>query len=265
MSSTTSTAAPWKTAITEIQPNSVAVRGYDIADLMGRVSFGAAVYLILKGELPDHAVGRLMDAIVVSSIDHGATPPSALAARAAASTGAALSGSVAAGILMINEYHGGAIEQCALQLGHIVRRCDETGDDLNCVASAVLDEMKTVGTRMSGFGHRVHTNDPRTKRLFELADQAGVDGPHMNAARAVEDVFNSAGKNLPINVDGAIAAILADLEFDPRVMNGIFMIARTPGLIAHAAEERQRERPMRRIDPVNHAYDGPARRSVPEV
>ena len=71
----------WPTAITDIEPNSVRVRGYDIADLMGRVSFGQAVYLIIRGELPDEATGRLMEAIIVSSIDHGATPPSAMAAR----------------------------------------------------------------------------------------------------------------------------------------------------------------------------------------
>ncbi len=257
MSDPKTASAPWTTGITRIEPNCVAVRGHDIAALMGNVSFGAAVYLLLRGELPDDKVGRLMDAILVSSIDHGATPPSALAARSAASTGASLGSCVAAGILMINDFHGGAIQKCAMQLGYIVKRCDEHGGDLTCVASAMLDEMKSSGQRMSGFGHRVHTSDPRTDRLFELAEEAGVAGAHVAASRAVEDVFKSAGKNLPINVDGAIGAILADLGFEPAVMNGLFMIARVPGLIAHATEERQRQRPMRRIDPVNHTYDGP--------
>src|SRR5947199_5157737 len=104
--------ATWNTAITRVEPNKVAVRGYNIAELIGRVSFGAAVYLILTGELPSPAVARLMDAILVSSIDHGATPPSALAARTVASTGATLSAAVAAGIMSINRHHGGAIEAC---------------------------------------------------------------------------------------------------------------------------------------------------------
>jgi citrate synthase len=108
--------AVWHSGITRIEPNKVAVRGYDIAELMGRVSFGAAVYLILTGELPSPAIARLMDAILVSSIDHGATPPSALSARNVASTGATLSASVAAGIMSINRHHGGAIEDCARQL-----------------------------------------------------------------------------------------------------------------------------------------------------
>jgi len=115
---------------------------------------------------------------------------------------------------------------------------------------------------MPGFGHRLHTKDPRTVRLFELAREAGVDGMHRQAARAVEKAFAEAKKSLPINVDGAIGAILADLGMDPAAFNGIFMIARTPGLVAHVIEEQSREKPMRRIDPVNHGYDGPPPRTL---
>ena len=84
----------------------------------------------------------------------------------------------------------------------------------------------------------------------------------MQAARAVEKSFADAKKSLPINVDGAIGAILADLGMNPAAFNGIFMIARTPGLVAHVIEEQTREKPMRRIDPVKHGYDGPAPKSV---
>src|SRR5947209_6758784 len=254
--------AVWNTAVTRIEPNRVAVRGYDIAELMGRVSFGAAVYLILTGELPSESVGRLMDAILVSSIDHGATPPSALAARTTASTGASLSAAVAAGIMSINRHHGGAIEDCARQLKAIADRATREKISIEEAATRTLAAMRETGERMSGFGHRVHTKDPRTARLFELAREAGVDGVHMKAARAVEKSFADAKKALPINVDGAIGAILADLGLNPTAFNGIFIIARTPGLIAHVIEEQTREKPMRRIDPVKHGYDGPAPRSL---
>ena len=249
--------AVWNTAITRVQPNKVAVRGYDIAELMGRVSVGAAVYLILQGELPPPAVARLMDAILVSSIDHGATPPSALAARTVASTGASLSASVAAGIMSINRHHGGAIEDCAHQLKAIAARAARESISIDEAATRTLAAMAEAGERMPGFGHRLHTKDPRTARLFELAREAGVDGVHMQAARAVQKAFADAKKSLPVNVDGAIGAILADLGMDPAAFNGIFMIARTPGLVAHVIEEQAREKPMRRIDPVNHGYDGP--------
>src|SRR5437870_13360730 len=124
-------------------------------------------------------------------------------------------------------------------------------------ATAALAAMREAGERMPGFGHRYQTKDPRTARLFELAREAGVDGAHMKAARAVEKSFADAKKALPINVDGAIGAILADLGMNPSAFNGIFMIARTPGLVAHVIEEQTREKPMRRIDPVHHAYYGP--------
>ena len=254
--------AVWHSGITRIQPNKVAVRGYDIAELMGHVSFGAAVYLILTGELPSPAVACLMDAILVSSIDHGVTPPSALSARNVASTGATLSASVAAGIMSINRHHGGAIEDCARQLKAIADRAARDSISMDEAATRALRTMSEAGERMSGFGHRVHTKDPRTVRLFELAREAGVDGVHMQAARAVEKAFADAKKSLPINVDGAIGAILADLEMPLPAFNGIFMIARTPGLIAHVMEEKTRERPMRRIDPVNHGYDGPPLRNL---
>ena len=247
----------WNTSVTKIEPNSVQVRGHDIAQLMGNSTVGSAVYLILRGTLPSEEVGELMEAMLVSSIDHGATPPSVLAARTVASTGAGLSAAVAAGIMSINRHHGGAIENCARQLGVIIERSSDQGGSLEDAASAQLDEWKAEGIRMSGFGHRVHTNDPRTERLFELANEANAVGAHCNAARAVERVFQSKGKPLPINVDGAIGAILADLGFDPLLMNGLFMIARVPGLVAHVYEEQTKMRPMRRIDPVDHGYDGP--------
>src|SRR6266704_2991982 len=254
--------AVWNTAVTRIEPNRVAVRGYDIAELMGRVSFGTAIHLILTGDLPSPAIARLMDAILVASIDHGATPPSALTARTVASTGASLSASVAAGIMSINRHHGGAIEDCARQLRAIVDRAMSESISMDEAATRTLAAMREAGNRMPGFGHRLHTKDPRTARLFELAREAGVDGVHVQAARAVEKSFADAKKALPINVDGAIGAILADLEMEPAAFNGIFMIARTPGLVAHVIEEQTHEKPMRRIDPVNHGYDGPPPRSL---
>jgi citryl-CoA lyase len=90
-----------------------------------------------------------------------------------------------------------------------------------------------------------------------------VTGKYIDTAKAVEQVFADAGKKLPINVDGAIGAVLAQLGFDPAVMNGLFMIARTPGLVAHVNEEQSRQKPMRKIDPVAHRYDGSAARELP--
>src|SRR5438094_3518429 len=134
--------AVWTKAITRGEPYCVTVSGYAIVELMGHVSFGAAVHLLLTGELPSPAIGRLMDGILVSSIDHGATPPSALAARTVASTGASLSTSVAAGIMSINRHHGGAIEDCARQLKKIADRATRESISMDEAATRSLAEMK---------------------------------------------------------------------------------------------------------------------------
>src|SRR5919106_4695805 len=102
----------WRTALTCIEPNKILVRGYPLDEMMGRLTFGEAIYLLLMGEVPSPAIGSLMEAMLVSFIDHGATPPSTLAARNTATTGAPLRACVAAGVLGFGKYHGGDIESC---------------------------------------------------------------------------------------------------------------------------------------------------------
>ena len=252
----------WSTEITSVQPNELRLRGYRIDELMDRVTFGQAVYLALKGELPAPEVGRLMDAMLVSSIDHGATPPSALATRTVASTGATLNASIAAGVLSINRYHGGAIEGCMRLLLEAIDRLDGASSPAE-LAAEMLGELKAQKKRAPGFGHRVHSDDPRTKRLLALADELGISGAGVTMARAFEEgLEESLGRRLPLNVDGALAALLVDLDFPPELGNAFFIIARVTGLAAHAHEEMTRQRPMRRIHPTDHGYDGPGPREV---
>ncbi len=254
----------WPTAITEVKPNRIMARGYLIDEMMGKISFAQAVCLILTGELPAPAVGKLLDAIFVSSIDHGASPPSALAARTVASTGAELNAAVAAGILAINRFHGGAIEEGQRMFLAIAQKAEASGGDEAAAVKAVLDEMKARGKRASGFGHRLHTKDPRTAKLFGLAEELGLAGRHVRLARLTEEALAAQlGKPLPINVDGAIAALLCDLGIPPAIGNAFFMIARVPGLVAHVHEEKTRMKPMRKIDPVGYVYDGPPERKIP--
>jgi citrate synthase len=254
----------WKTAITEIKPNRIVLRGYPLADLMGRISFAQAVYLALKGEIPTPEVGRLVDAIFVSSIDHGASPPSVLAARTVASTGADLSAAVAAGVLAINRFHGGAIEEGQRLFLEIARRAVTAADEPKAIAE-VLEGMKAKGRRASGFGHRLHTSDPRTARLFALAAELGLAGRFVRIAGGVEKALaeQAGGKPLPINVDGAIAALLCELGIPPEIGNAFFIISRVPGLVAHVHEEKTRMKPMRKIDPEDFEYDGPPERTLP--
>src|SRR5437016_6812153 len=102
----------WQTALTSIAPNQILIRGYPLDEMMGRLSFAEAVYLLLMGELPTPAIGRMLNAVLVSSLDHGVAPPSTLAARNVATSGAPLKDCVAAGILGFGPHHGGDIESC---------------------------------------------------------------------------------------------------------------------------------------------------------
>lgn len=253
----------WKTAISKIEPNNISIRGYQIDELMGKVSYPQMVYLLFKGEMPSDNVGKLIEAMLVSSVDHGTTPPSALAALTVASTGAELNSAVAAGILAISRFHGGAIEECM----HIIKAAKKLKDEQNLSSAEagikIIEEYRSQKKRLSGFGHRLHTDDPRTKKLFALAKEYNIAGEYVDLARSIESgLKQSLGKNLPINVDGAIAALLCELDFDPVFANAFFMIARVPGLVAHIYEEKMRYKPMRKIHPTDVEYDGPELRHL---
>ncbi len=249
----------WKTAITDIGPNKIRVKGYDIADVMDKLTYAEAVYLILKGEIPTKAEAAMMNAVLVSSIDHGASPPSVLGTRTVMSGGNSLNAAIAGGILVIGDTHGGAIEKSA----KIMQEWAAKEGEPNAIASELVDYLKENKIRMPGFGHRLHTVDPRTGKLFEIAEKNGFKGKHIELCKAIEKTLETKlGKKLPINVDGAIAAVISDMGFDWRLGKGFFIISRVPGLIAHAIEEKKRERPMRKLGPMPYDYDGPDDREI---
>jgi citrate synthase len=260
-----STDERWRTALTCIEPNKILVRGYPLDELMGRLTFGEAIYLLLMGEVPSPALGRLMEAILVSFIDHGVTPPSTLAARNTATTGAALRACVASGILGFGKYHGGDIESCMqfLDTGlEIVRR----GASYREAAEQIVQRCVDASEIPPGFGHRFHTRDPRAARLFQMALELEAEAEHIQMIRAVENVLHEkpGREALPVNIDGAIAAVCGDIGIPPAIANALFLISRVPGIAAHADEERVRQQPMRQIDPKEHVYDGPSERRLPE-
>ena len=250
----------WQTALTSIAPDKILVRGYALDEMMGRLTFGEAAYLLLMGELPSPAIGKMFDAILVSSIDHGVMPPSTLAARNVATSGAPLKDAVAAGILGFGPRHGGDIESCMrfLDVGLALTRGGKT---VQQAAETLVEDSSRNNEPPPGFGHRIHMRDPRAARLFQMALELELEGEHVRLIRAVERVLKGTP---PVNVDGAIAAVAADLGFAYDLGNALFLVSRLPGLIAHAHEERVRQAPLRQIDPKDHTYDGARERRLPE-
>ena len=258
----------WRTAITRIEPNTILIRGYPVDELMGRLSFAETVYLILRGELPTPTIGKLFGAALVSSVDHGVTPPSTLAARNVATTGAPLRACVGAGVLGFGMYHGGDVESSMRFIQDGLARVRE-GLTYQQAGEELVRGYLASGRRPPGFGHRIHTSDPRASRLLQMAHELELDGEHVQMIRTVERVLAARAQQgevpLPLNVDGAIGAVCGDMGFEPELGNAIFIIARIPGLIAHANEERSRQVPMRQIDPKDAVYDGPPPRRLPET
>lgn len=247
----------WKTAITKVEPNKLLLRGYRIDELMGNITFAQAVFLAIKGELPSEKEARMIDAMLVSSIDHGVTPPSCLSARTIASAGSPLNAALAGGILAISKHHGGAIEDSMKVIQEAVRRKREMNKTEEEMAHIILAEYKEKNKRLPGFGHRIHTKDPRTIKLFQIASDLGIAGEYVEMAKVLEDTMEqSSGKRLPTNVDGAIGALLCEMQFPSELANAFFILARIPGLVAHVYEEQTRMKPMRFINPKDHEYDG---------
>jgi citrate synthase len=251
----------WLSAITDLGTDKINVRGYPVQELMGVVSLAGALGLLIKGEIPSPAEERVLEAVLVSSCDHGPSPPSTLAARTAASTGASFSAAIAAGVLSINQFHGGAIEGCMYYLLELDKRVGDSGAGLQGIVNQTVAEYRQGRKRILGFGHRLHKLDPRAVRLREILRAENLYGRHMDALDLTEAALKEAsGRVLPLNVDGAAAGALLEIGFPPEAGNVVFIMARVAGLAAHVREETVRGKPMRVIDPLGWSYDGPARR-----
>ncbi len=248
----------WRTSITYFEPNVIRIRGYPIEEIIERLSFGDAFYLLIKGDIPQRNEGKLIEAILVSCCDHGFLAPSVNAARFAASSGVPLAQAVAAGLLAIGKYHGGAIEDCAFFLKTIA----ESGSPEE-EARRLIREKLAKGERIPGYGHPIHTADPRIGALLKKARELGFAGRYVELAFAVERILREeTGRPIPVNVDGVIAALVLEMGFDPGVASAFFLISRTLGLVAHVCEEAAREKPFRTVPEEDILYDGPPPRSM---
>ncbi|MGH2724712.1 MAG: citrate/2-methylcitrate synthase [Actinomycetota bacterium] len=184
------------------------------------------------------------------------------AARFVASAGVPLQAAVAAGVIGIGEHHGGAVDAAA----RVFLDAADAGKPDGEAAPEACRRLKVDGRRLPGYGHVVHDPDPRAARLFAVAGELGFRGRWCALAGAFEEATEEVfGRRLRMNVDGAMAALLLELGLDPGLGKAFYVIGRAPGLVAHAFEEQARERPYRDVGWENVEYDGPDRRTLPEV
>jgi citrate synthase len=224
-------------------------------ELIGKLSFTEMMMFQMLGTVPTPAQSAMVDASLVTLMEHGLTP-SALAARLTYSSAReSMQGAVAAGLGCVGTTFVGTMEGCAALIERILSSDDEAAE-----AAHIASEHRMARTPLPGFGHHMHKpDDPRSIRLFELAREHGTAGVHQRAlqtlASAVDETY---GKHITINATGAIAAVLGDCGVPAEIMRGFALFSRCAGLVGHLREEQVK--PAMRVlwETGEHAvkYDG---------
>jgi citrate synthase len=219
-----------KTHIAKASAERVEVRGRDlVGDVMGRLTFTEYFHLLLTGDEPTEQQRFFLDLVLVAIAEHGLMPSNVAARMTLAADPAALQGAVAAGLLGAGPVILGTTGECARLL--------ESGEEPFELARGIHE----ASGKVPGFGHPIHRPvDPRAERILALADEHGVSGRNVARARALRDaVAELWDKPLPLNVAMAIAAVLLDLGYTTDAVRAVPILARTAGLLAHLAEERE--------------------------
>lgn len=227
--------------IARAYPDRVEVRGRDLtSELMGRATFTEYVHLLLTGREATDDERFFLDVLLVSIAEHGLMPSNVAARLTLAADPGSLQGAVAAGLLGAGAVVLGTVEECASLLEDGQRRV-AAGGEPGAVARALARAIHETGGKAPGFGHPVHRPlDPRAERILELADERAVSGPHVALARALRDAVGETWRRpLPMNVAMPMASVLLDLGYPASVVKAVPILARTAGLLAHLAEERE--------------------------
>lgn len=259
----------WRTDIIEIEPGMINMRGYPIEQLIGEVSFVDMVWLLTRGELPTRQQAKLLEAVLVSGVDHGPHAPTIAIARMAITCGIGINNAMGSAANVMGDVHGGAGEQLMELMGLIDRRV-EGGAARGQVVAEEIDRYRDEVTRyVPGFGHRFHPRDPRGPRLFDLAREAVAQGVIVGRFVAIAGAIQAhlearTGRHITMNVDGSGAAILSELGFAPKLGRGLFVLSRSVGILAHAWEQHQQGGRNKGPTPKDflYTYGGPARRDL---
>lgn len=225
-------------------------------ELIGKLTFTEMIVFQMLGRMPSEAETAMIDACLVTLMEHGLTP-SALATRLIYSGAPeAMQAGVAAGLMGVGSVFVGTMEGNAQLLLEMV--ADPAG--IEAAAKRIATEHRAARKPLPGFGHHLHKpDDPRPIRLFALADEHGLSGTHIAALKALSAAIDEVyGKHITINATGAIAAVLLDCGVPAEILRGFALITRCAGLVGHVHEE-QHKPTMRRIWEVSEEaipYDG---------
>ena len=225
------------TALCSSSPTDILIRGKSLPrELIGKVTFTEMIWFQLLGTEPSEAQRALLDASLVTLMEHGLTPTAVAARMTYTSAPEAMQGAVAAGLLSVGSLFVGTMEGCGKLLTRIA-----SSDDQETEALDIVSEARARKERLPGLGHPVHRpTDPRTEALFALAREHGAFGDHCCALEALAKAASEAlGRPLPPNATGAIAAVMLDAGVPAEILRGLALISRCAGLVGHIREEQQ--------------------------
>lgn len=232
------------TAIATSSADRIVVHGRSLVDdLMGHVDYTTMICAHLKaGQMPSAGEVAVVNAVLVALMEHGLTPSSMTARLIYDSAPEAVQGAVAAGLLGAGSRFLGSTEDAARLLQEGVTAADDGDGDLTARARAIVHRRLDAGLPMPGFGHHIHRpDDPRAPRLFAIAAEHDVAGPHIELLLALSAALDEVkGRHVTINATGAVGAVLSDVGYPWQVVRGFSLIARTAGLVGHILEESQR-------------------------
>lgn len=226
-----------KSYISTYTADDVFVRDVSLVhELVGKVSFTEMTFFQMFGRRPSAGELKVVDAVLVTLMEHGFTPSAMISRLTAMSSPEALQASVAAGLLAVGSTFVGTTEDAAVVLSGLLA----APEGVDAAARTFAETCRREKRSLPGFGHHLHKpDDPRSARLFEVAEEAGTAGPHVAAlrtlSRQVDEVY---GRHLTINATGAIAAVLCDIGVPPQIMRGFSILSRCAGLIGHVLEEQ---------------------------
>jgi citrate synthase len=236
-------------AISTSTPEAITVRGRDLCrDVIGQTDFTSWFWILVTGEAPSETQRFFADAVLTAIAEHGLVPSVVAARMTYAAAPEAFQGAVAAGLLGCGSVVLGSAEAAGRFLAGLVASGEAPAE--------ALARLRAEKAAIPGFGHPLHAGgDPRANLLLKFADEKGAAGPHVAMLRAVQRAIPEAiGRPLPINVNGAIPAVMLDVGFPLAALKGIALLARTAGLIGHLQEESER--------PIGFILSGEAARAI---
>jgi citryl-CoA lyase len=199
----------------------------DLLETAQKNTFTEMIFEMLTERTPSAAEVKLLNLILNLSSDHGPNAPSAVATIAATKEGKTMGESVGLGMAQIGDRHGGA----GGPLMEIMYRIKNQGTSIK----GEIEELLKEGKRLPGVGHRVYKDlDPRAQLIMKTAVDNGIGEEYVKIVNDLRDALEEqSGKSLPVNIDGAIAAVFCGFGLKPELGIAIFIIARAPGLCAH--------------------------------